>query len=151
MYKKQHSTVTALYRLNKTVATGFKQMAPQRYEQSFRHDKHKHTNQKLLHTNIPGTIIQFIANYIKVRKAYATYKSHTSIRHFKIGVSHSGVLSPKLLNIYTADIPPHRAPVQVRHVICRSHHHHMTRVQTRNTYNHTYIEFLLKQNIPMSH
>ena len=31
---------------------------------------------KLLHTNIPGTIIKFIANYIKGRKAYTTYINH---------------------------------------------------------------------------
>ena len=33
---------------------------------------------KLLQTNIPDTIIKFIANYIKGRKAYTTYKNHTS-------------------------------------------------------------------------
>ena len=32
---------------------------------------------------------------------------------FKTGVPQGGVLSPTLLNIYTADIPPPRAPVQV--------------------------------------
>ena len=53
-YKTQHSTVTALHTLNNTVAKGFNQMAPPartmhcstRYEQSFRHNKHTHTNQK---------------------------------------------------------------------------------------------------------
>ena len=53
-YKTQHSTVTALHILNNTVAKGFTQMAPPartitvstRYEQSFRHNKHTHTNQK---------------------------------------------------------------------------------------------------------
>ena len=50
---KQHSTVTALHTLNNTVSKGFNQMAPcannhcsTRYEQSFRHNKHTHTNQK---------------------------------------------------------------------------------------------------------
>ena len=33
---------------------------------------------KLLQTNIPGTIIKFIANYIKGCKAYTTYRNHTS-------------------------------------------------------------------------
>ena len=33
---------------------------------------------KLLQTNIPGTIITFIAHYIKGRKAYTTYINHTS-------------------------------------------------------------------------
>ena len=69
---------------------------------------------KLLRTNIPGTIIKFIANYIKGRKAYTTYRNHTSSqRQFKTGVPQGGVLSPTLFNIYTADIPPPRAPVQV--------------------------------------
>ena len=50
-YKTQHYTVTALHTLNNTVAKGFNQMAPPartitRYEQSFRHNKHTHTNQK---------------------------------------------------------------------------------------------------------
>ena len=70
---------------------------------------------KLLQTNIPGTIINFIANYIKGRKAYTTYRNHTSSqRQFKTDVPQGGVLSPPtLFNIYTADIPPPRAPVQV--------------------------------------
>ena len=68
---------------------------------------------KLLQTNITGTIIKFIANYIKGRKVYTTYRNHTSSqRLFKTGVPQGGVLSP-LFNIYTADIPPPRAPVQV--------------------------------------
>ena len=44
---------------------------------------------KLLQTNIRGTIIKFIANYIKGRKAYTTYRNHTSKqRQFKTGVPH---------------------------------------------------------------
>ena len=69
---------------------------------------------KLLQTKIPGTIIRFIANHIKGCKAYTTYRNHTSSqRQFKTGVPQGGVLSPILFNIYTADIPPTRAPVQV--------------------------------------
>ena len=69
---------------------------------------------KLLQNNIPDTIIKFIANYIKGRKAYATYIKHTSLqRQFKTDVPQGGVLSPTLFSIYTADIPPPRAPVQV--------------------------------------
>ena len=52
-YKTQHSTVTALHTRNNTVVKGLNQMAPcannhcsTRYEQSFRHNKHTHTNQK---------------------------------------------------------------------------------------------------------
>ena len=69
---------------------------------------------KLLQTNIPCTIIKFIANYIKVRKAYTTYRNHTSRqRQFKTGFPQGGVLSPILFNIYTSDLPPPSAPVQV--------------------------------------
>ena len=54
-YKTQHSTVTALHTLNNTVAKGFIQPngspcannhCSTQYEQSFRHNKHTHTNQK---------------------------------------------------------------------------------------------------------
>ena len=81
-----------------------------RYEQSLRQNKHTHTNQ----TNIPGPTIKFITHYIKGRKAYTTYRNHTSSqRQFKTGVLQDGVLSPTLFNIYIVDIPPPRVPVQV--------------------------------------
>ena len=112
-YKTQHSTVTALHTLNTTVAKGFNQMAPAARTITVALDMSKgfdtiniHTLiRKLLQTNIPGTIIKFIANYIKGRKAYTTYRNHTSKqRPFKTGVPQDGVLSP---------LPPPSAPVQV--------------------------------------
>ena len=56
---------------------------------------------KLLQTNIPGTTIKFIANYIKGRKAYTTYINHTSSqRQFTTGVPQGGILSTTLFNIH---------------------------------------------------
>ena len=74
-YKTQHSTVTALHTQNNTVANGFNQMAPPARTITVALDMRKafdtinmHTQIiKLLQTNIPGTIIKIIANYIKGR------------------------------------------------------------------------------------
>ena len=67
---------------------------------------------KLLQTNIPDTIIKFIANYIKGRKAYPTYINHTSRQcQFKTGVPQGGVPLPTLFNIYNSDLSPPSAPV----------------------------------------
>ena len=69
---------------------------------------------KLLQTSTRGTILKFVAIYIKERKAYTSFKNHKSIkRQVKTGVPQGGVLSPNLFNIHTADIPTPTAPVQV--------------------------------------
>ena len=69
---------------------------------------------KLLQTKISGTIIKFIANYIKGRKAYTIYGNYTSLqRQFKNGVPQGSVISTTLFNMYTADLPPPRTLVQV--------------------------------------
>ena len=68
----------------------------------------------LLQTNIPGTIIHFVANYIKGCKAHTTYRNHTFIQsQFKTGVPQGGVVSLTLFNIYTADLTEPRAQVHV--------------------------------------
>ena len=101
---------------------------------------------KLLHTKIPSTIINFIANYIKGRNAYTTYINHiSSQRQFKTDVPQGFVLLTTLFNIFTADIPPPRAPVQV---IAYADDITITSTHTSTstpiyTYSHTYIVFCL--------
>ena len=99
-YKTQHSTVTALHTLNNIVANGFNQMGhPARIitgtlDMSKAFDTiHIYTLiRKLLQTNVPGTIIRFIANYIKGREAYETYRNHTPRQlQFKTGVPQKSV------------------------------------------------------------
>ena len=52
---------------------------------------------KLLQTSTPGTILKFVANYIKGRKAYTSFRNHKSIqRQVKTGFPQGGVLSPGL-------------------------------------------------------
>ena len=157
-YKTQHYTVTALHTLNNTVAKGFNQIVPPARTITVALDMNKafdtiniHTLiKKLLQTNIPGTFIKFIANYIKGRKAYTTYRNNTSKqRQFKTGVPQGGVLSPALFNMYTSHLPPPSAPVQVMAYaddIIITSTHTQARVQPRNTYNHTYTKFLHGQN-----
>ena len=112
------TTVTALH----TVEKEFNQMAPPARAITVTLDMSKafdslniHTIiRRLLQPKIPGTIIKFIANYTKGRRAYTTYRNYTSSqRQFKTGVPQGGIISPTLFNIYTAVIPPPRAPVQV--------------------------------------
>ena len=118
-YKTQHSTVTALHTLNNTVANGFNQLAPPArtitvalYMSKAFDTRNIHTLiRKLLQTNIPGTIIKCIANYIKGRKAYTTYRNHTSRqRQFKTCVPQGGVLHPHYLTFtpQTYHHPVHR-------------------------------------------
>ena len=84
-YKSQHSTVTVLHTVNNTVAKGFNQMAhparkitvPLDMSNTFDTITIPILIRKLLYTKIPGTIIKFIANYIKGRKAY----KHIKITH----------------------------------------------------------------------
>ena len=93
---------------------------------------------ELLQTKIPGIIIKFIANYIKGRKAYTTYRNHTSSqRQFNTCVPQDGVLSPTLFNIYTADITLPRAPV---HVMAYAYDINITSIHTSTSAAKKYIQ-----------
>ena len=98
---------------------------------------------KLLQTKIPGTIIKFIAEYIKGCKAYTTYRSHilTSIQNW-----HSTRWRP-LTN--TIQHLHYRYTTTQRtgsgHDITITFTHTSTSA-AKNTYNHTHIKFLPGQN-----
>ena len=101
-YKAHYSTVTALHTVNNTIAKGFNQMAHPTRTITVVLDMSKafdtiniHTLiRKLIQTNMLGTIIKYIANYIKGGKAYTTYGNHTSRqRQIKTGIPQGGVLS----------------------------------------------------------
>ena len=94
-------------------------------------------------------LIGLIVNYIKRRSTYTTHRNHTSSQHqFKTGIPQGGVLSPTLFNIYTADIPLPRSPVQVMVYAAdiTINLHTQARVQSINTYIHSYIKWLPEQN-----
>ena len=102
---------------------------------------------KLLQTNIPCTIIKFIANYIKGRKAYTTYINHTSKqRQFKTGFHKVASFHPHYLTFIpqTYHHPVHRFRLWPMQTTSQSHT--QVRVQPINTHNHTYTKFLPGQN-----
>ena len=148
--------MTALHTLINTVAKGFNLIAPPARTITVALDMNKafdtiniHTPmRKLLQPNIPGTIIKFIANYIKGRKAYTTYRNHTSKqRQFKTGIPQGGVLSPTLFNIYTSDLPPPSAPVQV---MAYADDITITSTHTSTSAANKYIQPYLHKALPMA-
>jgi len=69
---------------------------------------------KLQETTTPPTLIKFIANYIKGRKAFTLYNNTSSKQQtLRTGVPQGGVLSPILFNLYVSDIPQPPRNVQL--------------------------------------
>ena len=147
---------TALHTLNNTVAKGFNQMASHAQTITVAFDMSKafdtmniHTLIiKLLQTNIPGIIIKFIANYIKGRKVYTTYRNHTSRRYFKLSFHKAASVHPHYLTFtrQTYHHPVRRFRSWPTQMTSPSHPHTQPRVQPRNIYNHTYRKCLPGQN-----
>ena len=113
-YKTQHSTVTALHTLTNTVANGLNQMAPPARIITVAYDTiNIHTPvRKLLQRNMPGTTLSSWQTTSRDEK-HTQHIETTHPDNVKTGVAPSGVLSPTLFNIYTLDLPPPSAPVQV--------------------------------------
>ena len=105
---------------------------------------------KLLQTNIPGTIIKFIANYIKGR---VTPTKHIEITHHhnvnsklafhKVASFHQHYSTYTLQTYYHQE---HQFKSWSTQMTSPSHLHTQSRAQPRNTYNHTYIKCLPGQN-----
>lgn len=113
-FRQHRSTTTALHHINHVITTGFNQKQPPQRTIAIALDMSKafdtvnlHTLiRKILNTNIPNTIIKYIANYIKGRTQYTLFNNTKSRqRYIKAGVPQGGVLSPTLFNIYMADLP----------------------------------------------
>ena len=77
--------------------------------------KHTHTNQKAAtDKHSQEQSLSSSKTTSRGRKAFTTYINHTSKqRQLKTGVPQGGVPLPALFNIYTPDLPPPSAGVQV--------------------------------------
>ena len=145
MYKTQHSTVTALHTPNNTVVKGFNQMVPPARSITVALDMSKafdtiniHTLiRKLLQTNIPGTLVKFIANYIKGHTTPTQHIESTHPNNVNIKLAFHKVASfhPHYLTFtpQTYHHPVHRYRSWSTQTTSQSHPHTQVRVQPRNT------------------
>ena len=116
-FRHKHSTTTALHEINNTITKGLKKRTiaialdlSKAFDTVNLHTL-IHKLHKLHNTNIPYTILKYIANYIKGRKQYTLYNDYKSaLRNTKTGVPQGGILSPTLFNIYTTDLPTPTSP-----------------------------------------
>ena len=122
-------TVAALHRLNNTIAKGFNQMAPPARTITVALDMSKafstvniHTLiGKLLQTSAPGTVIKFIANYIKGRKEKSEITNpyiRFKLAFLKVACYHPPYLTP------TQQIS-HTHCTGTSNVVCRGHYNHI--------------------------
>ena len=103
MVIKRNTTVAALHTLNNTVAKGFNQMAPPVRTTPVALDimnKAFETLSTHIHYSTPGTVIKFVANYIKRRKALLLseianpYKVRLKLAFLKAATYHPPYLTP---------------------------------------------------------
>ena len=126
-----------LQTLNHTVAKWFNQMANNqcstRYEQSLRHNKHTHTNQKSTdkHSRHNHKVHQKLNQGMQ-----SIYNVNLKLAFPKVASSHPHYLT---FTLQTYDQPDHRFRPWPTQMTSPSHLHTQARVQQRNTYNHTYI------------
>ena len=108
----------------------------------------------LLQTKIPGTIIEFITNYIKGRKVYTTYRKHTSsqrqskLAFHKVASFHQHYLT---FTLQTYRHPEHHFRSWSTQTILPSHLQKQAGVQPRKTHNHTNISFFFMDKTKQSH
>ena len=101
---------------------------------------------KLLQTNIPGTIINLMANYIKGCKAYTTYINHTPIkRQFKTGVPNVSSSHPRNL-IFTMQTYYHWFRSWPMRMTSPSHLHPEAAVKQINTLDTHTVLFKFNDN-----
>ena len=105
-FKENHSTITALHKINNKIAEGFnKKRKPDRtvlvsldISKAFDTVNIHTLLQKIANTKIPSRIIKFLSNYLKGRQAFTIFEDAKSItRNLKTGVPQGGVLSPTSL------------------------------------------------------
>ena len=107
---------------------------------------------KLLQTSISGTIMSFVANYTKGRKAYTPSRYLTPIKRlFNTSVPQCGVSNPHNLTftLQTYHQPEHRIRSCLTQMISPSHLHIHECSQEIHTAISTYS--LPGQNITVSH
>ena len=163
-FKKQHSTITALHKINDIITSGFNQKQPPQRTITAAIDMSKAFDtvniHKLLHklaqTTIPNTILKFISNYITGRQAYTQYTgTNSKYKKIKTGVPQGGVLSPTLFNIYTADIP--LPPQHIEYIayadditITSTHTNHHTAQQQLQPYLNTIYNWTTQNSLKIN-
>ena len=101
--------------------------------------------------NIPGSIMKFIANYIKDAKTTQHIETTHAYVNVKLAFLKMVSSDPDYLT-YTLQTYHH---LEHRFRSCRtqmtspSHPHTQARVRPRNTYNHTYIRFMPGRLCPL--